>query len=90
MSTVAAWTADCVTMRVLAPSQVVTDMAMPITSMICHTPVPKKCTKTSPMNTPTVTPTATSTTRHRRCPNEKPRQMMAATVARKGEGCFST
>ncbi len=84
MSTAAAWTADCVTISVRAPSHVVIDIAMATTRTICHTPVPKKCTNTSPTNTPMVTPTATSTTRPSRWPNEKPRQMMAATVARNG------
>ena len=66
VSTAAACTADCVTISVLAPSQVVIDIAMATTRTICHTPVPKKWTNTSPTNTPIVTPTATSTTRPRR------------------------
>ncbi len=84
MRTTAACTADWVTIIVRAPSQVVKDMATAMTRMICHTPVPKKCRKMSPISTPTVTPIAISVARHSRCPKLKPRHTMVATTARKG------
>ena len=61
-------------------------MASATTIMICHTPVPNTCTKTSPTKTPSATPMATSTPRRSRFPYVTLSTRIAATGAKKGVG----
>ena len=69
-----------------APTRLAKDMASATTTMICHTPVPNTCTKTSPTSTPRATPIATSTPRRSRFPYVTFKTRIAATGAKKGLG----
>ena len=62
------WTAAWMVISCPAPTRLASDMASATTTMICQTPVPKTCTKTSPTKTPSATPIATSTPRRSRLP----------------------
>ena len=64
-------------------------MAITTTTAICHTPLPKRWTNRSPVNTPTATPIITSATLRSRWPNDMPRQMIAVTGAKNGRSCWS-
>ena len=61
-------TADWVTMTALPSRRVASAMETRTTAEICHGPLPATWTKTSAVNTPTATPTATSKTRRSRWP----------------------
>src|SRR5689334_7064124 len=61
-------------------------MASTTTTSTCHGPAPNRCANTSPMNTPSATPTVTSATRRRRRPYPSPRLTIAATGAKNGVG----
>ena len=59
-------------------------MATATTTTICHAPVPKTATKTSPTKTPSATPIATSTPRRSRFPYVTLSTRIAATGAKNG------